>query len=127
MSRSRSLALVVAGAAAVASGWFGVSQAVGSTASNSTPQHRVVSARTGPTINIRSYTFHSPTSVRPRAYVHVVNHDGEAHSVTRNGGGFSVIVPAHSSRTFRAPRHVGNYGFHCIYHSTMRGTLRVRR
>ena len=123
MTRRNTVALVVAGAAAVASGWFGIGQAAGAGAT----QHRVVSARSGTTVTIRDYAFHSPTSVRPGAYVHVTNHDGEAHSVTRNGGGFSVIVPANSTRTFRAPLHVGDYGFHCRYHSSMHGTLRVRR
>ena len=47
-------------------------------------------------------------------------------TVTRNGGGFSVIVPAHSSRTFRAPAKVGDYRFHCMFHSSMHGTLKVR-
>jgi plastocyanin len=89
--------------------------------------HQLVSATTGSTIGIHSFAFHTPISVRPGATVTVVNHDGTTHSVTRNGGGFSVIVPAHSTRTFRAPRAAGNYGFHCMFHSDMHATLRVRR
>jgi hypothetical protein len=48
---------------------------------------------------------------RPGHLVKVVNHDGTTHSVTRNGGGFSVIVPAHSGHGRRlqvplqVPRH----------------------
>ena len=78
------------------------------------------------TISIKGYAFHVRSTVRPRHLVKVVNHDGTTHSLTRNGGGFSVTVPAHSSRTFRAPATVGDYRFHCMFHSTMHAKLEVR-
>jgi plastocyanin len=78
------------------------------------------------TISIKGYAFHVLSTVHPRHLVKIVNHDSTTHSVTRNGGGFSVIVPAHSSRTFRAPAKVGDYRFHYMFHSTMHAKLKVR-
>ena len=81
---------------------------------------------TGPVIRIADYTFHAPVSLKKGATVTVRNTDGTTHTVTSNAGLFGVRVPAHSTRTFRAPGRVGNFSFHCNFHANMHGTLRVR-
>jgi plastocyanin len=81
----------------------------------------------GGTITIRAFAYTVPTSVLHRTLVKVVNKDGVAHTVTSNiAGKFSVRVPAHSSRSFRAPAAPGRYGFHCAIHPSMKATLKVR-
>ncbi|WP_151083645.1 cupredoxin domain-containing protein [Nocardioides cynanchi] len=125
MSRRTSTALALAATALIAGGGYGASQAVA--ASPHVSGHSSSTRSTlATTISIRGYAFHRLATVHPGHLVKVVNHDGTTHSVTRNGGGFSVIVPAHSSRTFRAPSRAGDYRFHCMFHSTMHATLKVR-
>jgi plastocyanin len=123
MSRRTSIALTLAGLTLIASGGYGASQAAAAPAA---PSAHVASRTLATTISIKGFAFHVLRTVARGHQVKVVNHDGTAHSVTRNGGGFSVIVPAHSSRTFRAPAKAGDYRFHCMFHSSMHGTLKVR-
>ena len=81
---------------------------------------------TATTIMIQNFRYEMPASVRPGATVHVMNMDGEAHTVTADSGhAFGVTVPAGTTVTFRAPSSAGSYDVHCDYHSNMHGTLVV--
>ncbi|MEJ7629899.1 MAG: hypothetical protein WKF54_09945 [Nocardioidaceae bacterium] len=82
---------------------------------------------TTPTITIRSFSYVVPTSVLHGARIKVANNDSVTHTVTSNRAGkFNVSVPEHSIRYFRAPRTPMRYGFHCTFHSSMMGILKVR-
>lgn len=79
------------------------------------------------TITINNYSFAAPSYVSPGARITVFNKDNVAHSVTSDQGSFfNVIVQPGHSATFTAPRSLGHYAFHCIYHGNMHGTLTVR-
>jgi len=81
---------------------------------------------TGTTIMIQNFRYAMPVSVSPGATVHVMNMDGEAHTVTADTGhAFAVTVPAGKTVTFSAPSTAGSYDFHCDYHANMHGTLVV--
>lgn len=85
------------------------------------PSHHLAT----PTITIQAFTYKTPASVRHGATIKVINKDSVRHTVTSNTAGkFNVAVPAHSSRTFKAPVK-GTYGFHCTLHPSMKGTLHV--
>jgi plastocyanin len=80
-----------------------------------------------PTITIHSFSYSVPASVQHGVLVNVVNKDSVHHTVTSNkAGAFSVAIPAHSTRSFRAPSTPQKYGFHCNFHSSMSGVLKVR-
>jgi plastocyanin len=80
-----------------------------------------------PTITIHSFAYTVPASVLHGHLVKVVNKDAVAHTVTSNRAGkFNVFVPAHSSRSFRAPATPMKYGFTCTIHPSMKGILKVR-
>lgn len=97
---------------------------------NARQSSRPDSARTEltiPTITIKSFSYTVPTSVLHGAKIKVINNDSVKHTVTSNRAGkFNVIVPEHSTRYFRAPQTPMKYGFHCTYHSSMKGILKVR-
>lgn len=79
------------------------------------------------TITIHDFAFEGPASVAAGATVTVVNDDPETHSVTADGGGgFDVTVAPGESRTFVAPSEAGSFAYHCLFHSDMHGSLRVR-
>lgn len=79
------------------------------------------------TITIHDFAFDGPASVAAGATVTVVNNDPETHSVTADGdGGFDVTVAPGESRTFVAPSEAGSFAYHCLFHSDMHGSLRVR-
>jgi plastocyanin len=84
-------------------------------------------AGSGSTITIHDFAFEGPASVVAGATVTVVNDDPETHSVTADGdGGFDVTVAPGESRTFVAPSEAGSFAYHCLFHSDMHGSLRVR-
>jgi plastocyanin len=135
MNRKTSTGLILGGALIVAAG-YGVSatQAATPTAAphSSTMRmgHTMVMGKTvyratGPVVTIKNYAFHAPVSVKNGATGTVTNRDGVTHTLTNNAGIFGVRVPAHSSRTFRAPATAGAYKFHCKIHTTMHGILHV--
>ena len=79
------------------------------------------------TITIHDFAFDGGSSVAAGSTVTVTNQDSETHSVTSDdASGFDVTVPAGGSRTFTAPSAAGTYPYHCLFHSDMHGTLRVR-
>ena len=121
MSRSRSLlALVVLPVAMLLAL---VSVGVASARTSSHPSQRDAIAI--PTITISGFKYRVPASVLHGAKIKVINNDSTAHTVTSNTAGkFNVNVPAKSTRYFKAPVK-GTYGFHCVYHSGMKGTLHV--
>lgn len=78
-------------------------------------------------IMIKNFTFSTPASVQAGASVMVMNQDSEAHSVTADSGdAFDVTIPPGKTAVLTAPDKPGSYPFHCMYHSDMHGTLRVR-
>jgi plastocyanin len=90
------------------------------------PEHSRTAIATA-TITIHSFAFTVPKSVLHGALVKVVNKDAVAHTVTSNRAGkFNVSVPAHSSKSFRAPSTPMKYGFFCAIHPSMKGVLKVR-
>ena len=89
------------------------------------PQHH--SAIVRPTITIHSFAYTVPKSVLDGVLVDVVNKDNVTHTVTSNRSGkFNVSIPAHSTKSFRAPSTAMKYGFHCTIHPSMTGVLKVR-
>jgi plastocyanin len=76
-------------------------------------------------VHISGFAFQVPASVSPGATVSVMNMDGEAHTVTADGGDFDVQVPAGATVTFTAPTTPGSYAFTCTYHANMHGVLVV--
>ncbi len=81
-----------------------------------------------PVIRISQYTYHPQRlTVRPQQPVVVVSFDYILHSiphtVTSNDGLFSVRP--RPLAIFRAPKAVGQYGYHCQIHSWMTGVLIV--
>jgi len=84
-------------------------------------------APAGPRITISALSYGVALSVRPGTRVVVVNEDDVAHTVTSNRKGkFDAHVAAHGWVTFDAPSEPGNYGYYCIYHPAMLGTLIVQ-
>ncbi|MDI9913912.1 cupredoxin domain-containing protein [Rhodococcus sp. IEGM 1379] len=84
-------------------------------------------AATAPTINIVGFEYQIPESVEAGQVVAVRNNSSAQHSVTSDTSGlFSVTVNANDSGSLRAPDEPGAYAFHCIYHSSMHGTLNVK-
>lgn len=80
-----------------------------------------------PTITISSFSYTVPASVQPGVRVKVVNKDNVAHTVTADNGKFDIRVEADSKGFFKAPKKVGDYGFVCTIHSSMKGTLTVAK
>jgi plastocyanin len=81
----------------------------------------------GPRITISALSYGAALSVRPGTRVVVVNEDDVAHTVTSNRKGkFDAHVAAHGWVTFDAPSEPGSYGYYCIYHPAMLGTLIVQ-
>ncbi len=84
-------------------------------------------AGAGSTITIQDFAFGGAAMVAAGSTVTVTNADSETHSVTADGdGGFDVTVAPGASETFVAPSEPGSYPYHCLFHSDMHGTLRVR-
>ena len=82
-----------------------------------------------PTINIIFFSFRpNPLTVAPGTEVLVRNWDGrffgEPHSVTSRE--FHSGVFTTGTRTIIAPDAPGTYGYRCIVHLDMRGTLIVQ-
>lgn len=133
MNRKTSTGLILGGALIVAAGYgASASQAAAPHVSGHDSAHtssmvmgHTVYRASGPVVTIKGYAFHAPLSVRKGATVTVTNRDGVTHTLTNNAGLFGVRVPAHSSRTFKAPGKAGSYRFHCKLHSSMTGTLKV--
>jgi plastocyanin len=130
------LLLLVAGCAIAAGALTGCgsSSAAGAGAAGtsspamSMPSSSAVAAMpaTATTIMIQHFQYTMPASVRPGETVHVMNMDGEAHTVTADTGhAFAVTVPAGTTVTFSAPSSAGSFDFHCDYHADMHGTLVV--
>jgi plastocyanin len=135
MNRKTSTGLILGGALIVAAG-YGATATQAATppapahSSTMVMGHGMVMGHTtyratGPVITISNYTFHAPKHVKKGATVTVTNKDGFTHTVTNRASLFSVRVPGHSSRTFKAPSTAGAYKFHCKIHSSMHGTLHV--
>jgi plastocyanin len=100
---------------------------IGVASARSTPAAQPQTAIATPTITIHSFSYSVPRSVRHGVLVKVVNEDGVAHTVTSNRAGkFDITIAAHSSKSFRAPRTPMKYGFHCSFHPSMAGVLKVR-
>lgn len=78
------------------------------------------------TITISNYGFSGPGTLARHALITVRNRDSVTHTVSANSGAFSVRVGPHRTVTFRAPRRLGLYRFHCRIHSFMKGSLRVK-
>jgi plastocyanin len=77
-------------------------------------------------IMIKNFKFTSPASIKAGSKVMVMNQDAEAHTVTSDTGKFDVKVDPGKSVTLRAPSKPGVYPFHCMFHSQMHGSLKVR-
>lgn len=81
----------------------------------------------GPRITISALSYGVALSVQPGTRVVVVNDDDVAHTVTATRKGkIDAHVAAHGWVTFDAPSEPGNYGYYCIYHPAMLGTLIVQ-
>lgn len=92
----------------------------GSASSASPPATAIV-------VRIRDFSYTTPASVRPGSKVTVMNADSVAHTLTSDQGSlFNVNVAPGQSATLLAPSTPGAYGFHCIYHGNMHGTLVVK-
>lgn len=80
----------------------------------------------GPRITISALNYGAPLTVPAGSQVVVVNEDDVAHTVTSTlKGKFDAHVAAHGWATFVTPSERGKYGYFCIYHPAMLGTLIV--
>lgn len=79
-----------------------------------------------PTIKISMFAFTGPRSVNPGRKIKVVNKDSVTHSVTADGGEFTLDVAAGTTAFFKAPMDSGKYPFHCRFHTSMMGSLKVK-
>ncbi|MFE4499517.1 cupredoxin domain-containing protein [Rhodococcus sp. NPDC056743] len=78
-------------------------------------------------IIINGFEFMTPDSVSPGEVVAIRNNGSAQHSVTSDmTGKFNRTVPAGEVGSFTAPTQAGNYTFHCMYHPSMHGTLKVK-
>ncbi len=78
-------------------------------------------------MTIEHFAYQVPQAVDPGATVTVKNLDQVAHTVTADAGDslFDVTVDPGHTATFTAPDKPGTYPFHCNFHSTMHGALKV--
>jgi len=77
-------------------------------------------------IEIKSFTFTPPKSVKAGSKVEVRNDDSATHTVTADDGSFDTKdVSAGSEASFTAPSTPGTYKFHCTIHSSMTSELVV--
>jgi plastocyanin len=78
-------------------------------------------------ITVRDFQYEVPSSVKPGSLVTVTNMDSTPHTLTdRNAGGFDVEIPGGETAILQAPDSHGEYGFTCIFHPKMKGTLVVK-
>lgn len=77
------------------------------------------------TIHISASALSDPGPVAPGATITLMNMDSQAHTVTADGGAFSVTAPAGKSVTFTAPATPGTYPFHCEQHTDLHAALTV--
>ncbi|WP_227878373.1 cupredoxin domain-containing protein [Arthrobacter dokdonensis] len=77
-------------------------------------------------IQIKSFAYTGPDSVKAGATVTVTNKDAVAHTLTADDGSFNAVVEPGASVTFTAPTKPGAYTYHCKYHASMHGTLNVK-
>jgi plastocyanin len=77
-------------------------------------------------IQIKSFTFTPPESVKAGSKVEVRNDDSTAHTVTADDGSFDTKdVSAGGEASFTAPSTPGTYKFHCSIHPSMTSELVV--
>ena len=101
----------------------GVLLAVDSAADSAPP----AGAKAQPVITISGFAFSGKLTVRPGVTVKVVNNDAVAHTFSNPKGRFDTgTIPAHSSKTFVAPRRVADYQARCNIHTTMTTVLHVK-
>jgi plastocyanin len=81
----------------------------------------------GPVITIEGMGFSALGPVAPGTEITIINNDEVEHSVTsRTKGLFDVHIEGKGRATLTAPLDSGEYGFYCLYHPAMMGTLTVR-
>jgi plastocyanin len=76
-------------------------------------------------ITIEGFDYRVPGAVEPGADVQVTNNDSEAHTVTLESAGPSVVVQGGSTTTFTAPADPGTYSIVCDFHGGMTAELVV--
>jgi len=79
------------------------------------------------TITIKNFSF-SPSrlTVSPGERITVTNHDSVTHTLTATDMTFNTgDIASGSTVTFTAPRTPGSYGYECLIHQFMTGTLVV--
>jgi plastocyanin len=74
-------------------------------------------------MTIKGFKFSAVTAVAGEA-ITVTNEDTAAHTVTDDGGTFSVDVPAGGTATLTVPA-AGTYEIHCNIHSSMKGSITI--
>ncbi len=83
----------------------------------------------GLTLTIKDFAFRPNTLSAPgglQSMVTITNEDSVTHSFTLNDGGVSRDVPPGQTVQVTVPFPAsGTAGFHCRFHSTMKGTLRA--
>ena len=76
-------------------------------------------------ITIEGFDYDVPASVPPGAEVQITNNDSEAHTVTLENDGPSVVVQGGATTTFTAPAQPGTYKLFCEFHGNMSAELVV--
>ncbi|MDQ6642128.1 MAG: cupredoxin domain-containing protein [Actinomycetota bacterium] len=77
-------------------------------------------------IMIKNFAFAGTSTVHPGTKIMIMNMDSEAHTVTADTGkAFDVKVDPGKSVMLTAPSKPGTYAYHCNFHSSMHGTLKV--
>lgn len=78
------------------------------------------------TVHIRNFGFH-PAEVRVRAggTVTWVNDDGVEHTATADSGSWGSPTLAQGQRFSHRFDRTGRFGYHCVFHAFMTGTVTV--
>ena len=130
MARIRRHAAVVTAVVLTAAGWAALPIGRGGSeaANAATTPPSLVTIKIPRTAFFGSSFQPATVTLAQGGTLRVRNNDNEHHSVTSNRGYFSTTVlpgqVATVSGVSRLP--AGKYGFHCIFHTTMKGTLIIK-
>jgi FtsP/CotA-like multicopper oxidase with cupredoxin domain/plastocyanin len=128
--RIRRHAVIVTAVVLAAAGWAALPVGSGSTerAGATTTPPSLVTIKIPRTAFFGSSFQPATVTLAQGGTLRVRNNDNEHHSVTSNRGYFSTTVqPGQTVRVGGVSRlPAGRYGFHCIFHTNMKGTLIIK-
>ena len=124
-----SVAILALLSALVLSACGGSSGPSATTGSNASSGSNASQGSSKDTIVIQNFMFHPASlTVAPGTTVTIRNEDSVTHTLTDKSDPklFSTgDVPAHGTKTIKAPGKAGSYTYICMIHQYMTGTLKV--